>query len=265
MTREELIELAALDAVGLLSEYEAALFTRSFHHASAAVQDEILNLQAEIAADTALLPSEDPEDSLRDRVLAAVADAIEKDAEPLSPIATIGRSRRSQRIASAPRTRMSRSGHFWRAAAFAMMTTTIVMGYFWNDARTEVSTIKELLLPWQTGNEITELVGPGWKDFVGNPTCQEIHLQTVDNSRGGPGVVYVNDRTDEVFVFVMGVHRGADYTIEIANEDGIFESIGELVVHGPIAVARLSDVAASVLTSSSFQISINGEAILRRA
>ena len=37
MTREELLELSALDALGLLEEYEAALFTRSFHHAPAAV------------------------------------------------------------------------------------------------------------------------------------------------------------------------------------------------------------------------------------
>ena len=41
MTREELLELAALDAFGLLDDYEAALFTRSFHHAPVAVQDEI--------------------------------------------------------------------------------------------------------------------------------------------------------------------------------------------------------------------------------
>ncbi len=51
MTRQELLELAALDALGLLDRYEAALYTRSFHHASAPVQDEIVRLQAEIASD----------------------------------------------------------------------------------------------------------------------------------------------------------------------------------------------------------------------
>ncbi len=49
MSREELLELAALDALGLLDEYEAALYTRSFHHAPAAVQDEIKDLQATFA------------------------------------------------------------------------------------------------------------------------------------------------------------------------------------------------------------------------
>ncbi len=41
MTRKELLELAALDVLGLLDEYEAAYYTRSFHHAPASVQDEI--------------------------------------------------------------------------------------------------------------------------------------------------------------------------------------------------------------------------------
>ncbi len=57
MTREELIELAALDALGLLDEYESALFTRSFHHAPAAVQKEIKDLQAAVTADPSLLPT----------------------------------------------------------------------------------------------------------------------------------------------------------------------------------------------------------------
>ena len=76
MTRQELLELAALDALGLLDRYEAALYTRSFHHASAPVQDEIVRLQAEIASDESLLPLDKPEGSLRERVLRKVAEAI---------------------------------------------------------------------------------------------------------------------------------------------------------------------------------------------
>ena len=75
MTRQELLELAALDALGLLDRYEAALYTRSFHYASAPVQDEIVRLQAEIVSDESLLPEEEPDDSLRERVLRKVAEA----------------------------------------------------------------------------------------------------------------------------------------------------------------------------------------------
>ena len=94
MTRQELLELAALDALGLLDRYEAALYTRSFHHASAPVQDEIVRLQAEIASDETLLPVDEPDGSLRERVLRKVAEAIEAEASEFAPLATIGRRRR---------------------------------------------------------------------------------------------------------------------------------------------------------------------------
>ena len=64
MTRKELLELAALDVLGLLDEYEAAYYTRSFHHAPATVQDEIKRIQAEVASDESLLPGEEPESTV---------------------------------------------------------------------------------------------------------------------------------------------------------------------------------------------------------
>ena len=72
LTREDLLELAALDALDLLDEFDSAHYTRSFHDAPARVQDEIKQRQAELAADTTLLPEEGPTPSLRPRVLDAV-------------------------------------------------------------------------------------------------------------------------------------------------------------------------------------------------
>ncbi len=91
MSREELLELAALDALGLLDEYEAALYTRSFHHAPAAVQDEIKDLQAAYSADPTFLPDVEPASTGRVRVLGAVRRAIEQESLELAPLAMIGR------------------------------------------------------------------------------------------------------------------------------------------------------------------------------
>ena len=77
MTQRQLLELASLDALGLLDDIESTAYTRSFHHAPATVQDEVLRLQAEIASEHLLLPGEEPDPQLRERVLRAVADAIE--------------------------------------------------------------------------------------------------------------------------------------------------------------------------------------------
>src|SRR5262245_38253520 len=94
MTREELLESAALDAFGLLDEYETALFTRSFHHAPAAAQDEIIAMQADLVSDERLLPQRNTEQALGGRGLDAVALAIEQDSAHLDLLATIGRPRR---------------------------------------------------------------------------------------------------------------------------------------------------------------------------
>ena len=86
MTREELLELAALDAFGLLDDYEAALFTRSFHHAPVAVQDEIKELQASFASDPVFVPDVQPATDLRHRVLDRVSKAIETESVELAPL-----------------------------------------------------------------------------------------------------------------------------------------------------------------------------------
>src|SRR5512145_2816558 len=113
MTREELLETAALDAFGLLDEYEASLYTRSFHHAPAAVQDEIINLQAQLVSDETFIPNDLPNPALRQRVLDAVSDAIDLEAPQLEPLATIGRTRPA--IAErAGRLSLGASGQFWR-------------------------------------------------------------------------------------------------------------------------------------------------------
>lgn len=90
MTREELLELAPLDALGHLDDFEAALFDRSFHHAPASVQAEIIALQADVAAEIARVVPEQPRALLKSKVLLRVAEEVEETAEQLKPLAQIG-------------------------------------------------------------------------------------------------------------------------------------------------------------------------------
>jgi hypothetical protein len=90
MSRDELLEWAPLDAFGLLDEYEASLFERSFHHAAASVQAEIRKLQADLAEDASLLSGEEPRSLLRQKVLVAVQEEIEAATEYTQPLAQIG-------------------------------------------------------------------------------------------------------------------------------------------------------------------------------
>src|SRR5262249_43289867 len=93
MTTKELLELASLDSLGLLDDVESAIYTRSFLNAPATMQDEVVRLQAEVCGDLALLPSEEPDSRLRERVLEAVAQAVAREESRLAPLARIGRRR----------------------------------------------------------------------------------------------------------------------------------------------------------------------------
>jgi hypothetical protein len=123
LSAESLRELAMLDTLGFLEEYEAALYTRSFHYAPSAVQDEIRALQADIATEQSLLSDDEPSSELRERVLERVQRSIEEDASELAPLATIGRTRGDEPFPA------TRSWQFWRAACFALAASLLVTLY----------------------------------------------------------------------------------------------------------------------------------------
>lgn len=99
LRRDELHELAQLQMAGCLEDSDTERLERLFSEAPPSVQAEILRMQAEIAADDALLPDAQPERSLRWRVVAAVLEAVgvreRAEQERLAPIATIGTASRA--------------------------------------------------------------------------------------------------------------------------------------------------------------------------
>ncbi|MHC4609557.1 MAG: hypothetical protein ACYS7M_04340, partial [Planctomycetota bacterium] len=175
MTQRELLELAALDTLGLLDEFEAAYYTRSYHDAPATVQDEIKRLQAEVAADQRLLPGEEPDPALRERVLKAVAQAIESDESRLAPLATIGR-RRAGGSRGERGFHLRVSGQFWRAACFVMAGVAVVFALFWFQAQNYVNALSEIAYIDDTEGVLEDLMGPTFKDYLFDPDTNFVRL-----------------------------------------------------------------------------------------
>jgi len=148
ITREELLELAAADALGALAEVDAARFERAFASAAPSLQAEVRAAQERLATDPLFLSSEVPAPSLRLRVLARMASAIEEEASAVKPIATIGPAAGGGRPRSRPEPapdkrdaiirelieRSSRESrptqHGWRAAALFLFAALMVALYF---------------------------------------------------------------------------------------------------------------------------------------
>ena len=264
MTRQELLELAALDALGLLDRYEAALYTRSFHYASAPVQDEIVRLQAEIVSDESLLPLDEPDSSLRERVLRKVAEAIEREASEFAPLATIGRRRHRGPGETGGRLAFGASGQFWRAAAFVMAGAVVVMAYFWSDATREHNELAKLALSSLTDVQLNQMVGPGITGFIFDDNVQRVVLKPVGPNASFEAVLFVNPETGKAFLVTNNFDRNLDptYAVNLTLADGQPDRLLAFMSTGGLGGFRF-EFAATALTSATWSISkISSGAVL---
>lgn len=222
MTREELLELAPLDAFGLLDEVEAALFHRAFHRAPAAVQAEVIALQAELAEADHFLADEEPREILRRKVFLRLEEVIEESTDGLRPIAQIG-----GRAANGPAVRgpepgtpagdpvqlatfrslmeefsernaraAARTTPFWRAAAIVLGTALVVSLYVLGQTTSHAKEFSELVITQGVENQIWSIVpslgkfaASGDRAYAMNPkdpNCVGLASATilVDSARG---------------------------------------------------------------------------------
>lgn len=262
MTRDELLELAPLDALGLLDEYDAALFTRSFHHASAAVQDEIRELQATIATDERLLADADLPASLRPRVLAAVAEKAAEASEDLAPLAVIG-ARRTRGVPEGARPRHS-TAPAWRAASFALAACLLVGFFFGLQLWERNQQLMDLALGLGTQEQFSDLAGRSWQDFAADPAVQRIALEPTDAADADAhAIVYVDEESDTAFVLTIGLPQGKPLTVVATDADGTRHELRSVQPRGQAAGVRIATAALEALACTWSIEDADGNVLMR--
>lgn len=118
MKTHELLELAALDALGLLDEVERDAFDAAFRAAPPALQAQIRREQTRIAGDDTLLPRVEAPIGLKARVMAAWRDAVE---------AMSSRSRAKRLVASLTLMPSRGVSPLWRAGAIGCAAASVVL------------------------------------------------------------------------------------------------------------------------------------------
>ncbi len=213
MTPRQLLELASLDALGLLDDVESAMYTRSFHDAPATVQDEVLRLQGEIANDPVLLPGEEPDPELRERVLKAVADALARD-DSLAPLARIGRQRRIADRDIDTRVTLGGSGQFWRAASFAMAGVSLIMAYFMAMGRQASDDVAAAAL-WNNTVELEVLLSPLATAFLLDDSTK-VDLHPLNPTAVYNASLYVNRESGLALILVSNLPaaKGEAYVLQ---------------------------------------------------
>ena len=257
MTREELIESAALDAYGLLDEYESALYTRSFHHAPAAVQDEIIHMQADFVSDEHVLPDVNPDPALRERVLEAVAGAIEQETAELEPLATIGRPRRNEAEVAGV-IHNGNGARFWRAAAFVLVSALVVAAYFDVEANRQNRQITIGFLYRLTNDQLEKEIGPPIKDFIFNPAAKWKNLKAIGSANASvhATLVYSED-SDTALLVLEGLPRtdSQEYTLTAVSPTREEVQLKAFAGPGQLAGVKIAlNGLAATLSTMTLQI-----------
>lgn len=244
MTRKELLELAGLDALGLLDEYEAAAYTRSYEDAPATVQDEIRRLQADVVTDERLLPSDEPDQLLRQRVLEFVSEAMDREAAPL---ATIGRPRP---VVAESNGRIQ-SGQFWRAASFVLAGAGLALAYLFTDAYQSSNELTKAALYDDTA-KLEVLLEPSAKDFLLDDS-RKIVMRAVPRTETYRASLLVNEEAGKVLVVMdeLPLTEGNGYILQVVLQNGDLEQLGAFRSMGRFGGQRIEDVSAHVLASAA--------------
>ena len=208
MSRAQLLELATLDALGALDEYEATLFTRTFHRAPPSLQAEILKHQADVASDGALLPDVAPRSELRADVISAVLETVESESEGLAPLAAIGVAGTPARE-SRPRHAFASANQVWRAAAFLLAATVIVGFYFGLQLLETNRNMAHYVTGDVNDRQIESIIGPQFRAFAEDPTGSRFVLVATEASDdpARTAVIFVNEETNEAYLFAVGLDK----------------------------------------------------------
>ena len=252
LSREDLLELAQLGALGMLDEVDAARFERALASASPTVQSEVKALEQTTATDPVLCASEKPPASLRLRVLARVADEIESDARSGQPLATIGpattvHTQRSEgrdgRTANAAlasesslrdmreliedlsrRNALQRGPRqlYWRAASFVLLASLLVSLYFNN----RLSELSRRLADSTVARSLEEDVARLAHEFRGFDFSSARHVDlaavrpSLDGRPRGHVSVYADLDSGRVAVIGIGFEAGEIVRVNVLDAEG---------------------------------------------
>jgi hypothetical protein len=207
MNTQELLEMASLDAMGLLDPEEREAFERAFRAADPAVQAQIRREQLRYSKVDDLLPRVEAPLGLKARVLAAVRDAMQ--------------SMSNRRSDAAPALRFPTGvSQIWRVGAIGSMAAAIVLGYF------TVQTLHE-------NHGLTDarqgiLISDQWQKDFGhrfeanflNPNTQFVSFRPAPDARGARATLMIDPVKKSAQLLVKDLPAEGDYEVVVLDAHG---------------------------------------------
>jgi hypothetical protein len=205
MTLQELIELAILDAMGLLDTDEREMYEAAFRGASPAVQAQVRREQTRLSQIEMLLPDVTPPAGLRALVLEAVRSEMARASTAPLVVPTIVKSGRVSPL--------WRAGSLGLAAAVLILTVTLFL--FQSQHQRAMDQLRTDTL---VERMVHELGGTFVRDVLFNRDTQRAVFVSDDSGFRGEASVFVNPEWGAKF-FCNAIETPGGRTFRLAVID----------------------------------------------
>ena len=293
--RDEILELAQLEVLGALESAECARLERLFRDASPQVQREVIDVQEFMTMQSALLPAIEPERSLRLRVLASVAQAVEENDSELAPLAKIGKKKmqgnsseyssssdemaggesfasaavssargpsRANQMRVAEDTHWRRSALVWRAACIAVFGALIVVSAFEISISRQSARISELALQNVITDELKDLIDFDIYEFL-DKRCVVKGLVGATVRDNGAAMVSLSPTLDSVLVIWIDLPATQKLSLQLWDVDsGTVIDTGSFSVVHPLGGTRINLKPGIATPNSDWRITDERGAVL---
>ena len=212
LATHELIEMASLDALGLLDPEERDAFERAFRAAAPAVQAQLRREQLRFSKMDDMLPQIEPSLGLRARVIAAVREAME----------TVTARRGSE---AAPALRFPTGvSRFWRVGAIGAMAAAIVLGFSTLWISNETKDLNEARSQIAFNNAMDRDLGRRFTSSFMNPDTRFVGFVTASDapdSRGARARLMFDPAKKQAELFVQDLPAtDRDYEVVVVDKNG---------------------------------------------
>lgn len=262
LSSKELLELASLDALGLLDEDERRAFETAFRAADPALQAQVRLEQTRATRLESLLPKVAPPIGLRARVLAAVRAAIAESA------AAIPFRGPSSRLLVGPGV-----SPMWRAAAISFAAGSLVLAVATYRLRSESIELRQVYESSQMVDEWREAFGPRFQRMFFSPETRRVcFVEDTTGSEPAPAALLWDSAKGTAFLYAMDLPADGTYDLVLLDEQGnvvrtlmvAFRSIGrpmeqavpgsfEFDAAGSIALVQTVGTQTRILRGADWQ------------